>query len=357
MAYQRQNRQGGAQNAPQAQDPAKARLMGMVNQLLPQIRKALPSIMTPERFTRITITAIQNNQKLAECSPVSFLNAMMNAAQLGLEPNTPLGQAYIIPYFNGKTKCHEAQFQIGYKGLLALAYRTRMFRTIQAHTVYENDRFEYAFGLDEKLIHVPAMSNRGEPIYFYALYKLDNGGYGFQVMSREDCDRHRDQYSKASQRGSSPWDTAYEAMCKKTVLKQLLKYAPVSSDLMQAMTVDQTVNYDSAILGDITVEAADNPFQQVEAQDQNVIDMQPDQAQGVWEQPVQQAQPEPVPAQAQPQGGSQQGFRQQEYQGGYPEQQGFAPRQQGLPPQGFVPAQPQQEPQEPEPEQFDFFGM
>lgn len=351
MAY-RQNAQGGAQNVPQADN--STRLMGMVNQLLPQIRKALPSIMTPERFTRITCTAIQNNPKLAQCSPVSFLNAMMNAAQLGLEPNTPLGQAYLIPYWNGKAKCYEAQIQIGYKGLLALSYRTRMFQTIQAHTVFENDRFEYAFGLEEKLVHIPAMSNRGNPIYFYALYKLDNGGYGFQVMSREDCDRHRDQYSKASQKGSSPWDTAYEAMCKKTVLKQLLKYAPVSSDIMQAMTVDQTVSYDNSILGDITVESADNPFQQIQGEEQGLIDMQPEQPQGIWEQPVQQVQPEPAPVQAQPQGGYQQGYRQQEYPGGYQEQQGFAPRQQGFPPQqGFAPVQPQEQQ---EMEQLDFFG-
>lgn len=338
MAYQRQRQQmppvqGGSQPPAPKEDDNSTRLMGMVNQLSPQIRKALPSIMTPERFTRITCTAIQNNKLLAKCSPVSFLNAMMNAAQLGLEPNTPLGQAYIIPYWNGKNKCYDAQFQIGYKGLLALAYRTRMFRTIQAHTVYENDRFEYAFGLDEKLVHVPAMANRGTPIYFYALYKLDNGGYGFQVMSREDCDRHRDQYSKASQKGSSPWETAYEAMCKKTVLKQLLKYAPVSSDIMQAMTVDQTTNFDTGILGDITVETAENPFQQIQGGEQDVIDMQPEQPQGVWEQPAQQAYPQ-----------------QPAYQDDYEEQQGVPP-QQGFPPrQGF--SQPQMQD---EPEQLNFF--
>lgn len=203
------------------------------------------------------------------------------------------------------------------KGMLALAYRTKMFRTIQVHTVYENDHFEYALGLEEKLVHVPAMSNRGKPAYFYALYKLDNGGYGFQVMSVEDCDKHRDRYSKASKKGGSPWDTAYEAMCKKTVLKQLLKYAPVSSDLMTAMTVDQSISYDNSIMDGITVEAADNPFQQIEAQEQDVIEMQEQPQQGVWAQP-QQAQPEPVPQQqAQPQQ-----YRQQEYQD-YPEEFDF----------------------------------
>lgn len=343
MAYQRQNNQGVAQNVPQVDNGT--RLMGMVNQLLPQVKKALPSIMTPERFTRITVSAIQNNPKLAQCSPVSFLGAMMNAAQLGLEPNTPLGQAYLIPYWNSKNKCYECQFQVGYKGMLALAYRTRMFQTIQVHTVYENDRFEYALGLEEKLVHIPAMANRGEPTFFYALYKLENGGYGFQVMSTEDCNRVRDNYSQAAKKGGSPWQTNYESMCKKTVLKQLLKYAPVSSDIMQAMTVDQSVNYDSSILGDITVESAENPFQQIQGEDQDVIEMQPDQPQGIWEQPAQQVQPEPVPVQAQPQAGLQQGFRQQDYQGGYPEQQGFVPHQQEYPQQQYTG----------EPEQFDFF--
>lgn len=313
MAYQRNN---NTQVRDPREDDGGQKLMGMVNQLLPQIRKALPSIMTPERFTRITVSAIQNNPTLAKCSPVSFLGAMMNAAQLGLEPNTPLGQAYLIPYWNSKNRCFECQFQIGYKGMLALAYRTRMFQTIQVHTVYANDRFEYALGLDEKLVHVPAMSNRGEPAYFYALYKLDNGGYGFQVMSVEDCNIFRDKYSQAAKKGSSPWQTNYEAMCKKTVLKQLLKYAPVSSDLMQAMTVDQTISYDNSILGDIRVEAAENPFIQDQDDEPDAIEMQPEQPQGVWAQPAQQA--EPVPAQ--------QGYRQQEYQE-YPQQYADEPEQ------------------------------
>jgi len=72
-----------------------------------EIARALPKVMTPERFTRIATSAVSNNQDLAKCEPVSFISAMMNAAQLGLEPNTPLGQAYLIPY--GK----QCQFQIG----------------------------------------------------------------------------------------------------------------------------------------------------------------------------------------------------------------------------------------------------
>ena len=73
----------------------------------------------------------------------------MNAAQLGLEPNTPLGQAYLIPYKNhGKLEC---QFQIGYKGLIDMVYRNDNIQTVQAQCVYENDVFEYELGLEPKL--------------------------------------------------------------------------------------------------------------------------------------------------------------------------------------------------------------
>jgi len=110
-----------------------------------EIKKALPSVITPERFTRMVLSAISVNPKLATCTKASFLGAMMNAAQLGLEPNTPLGQAYILPYQNKGVL--EAQFQIGYKGLIDLAYRSGEVELVQAHIVYckfVNDEVLYA---------------------------------------------------------------------------------------------------------------------------------------------------------------------------------------------------------------------
>ena len=98
-----------------------------------EIAKALPSVITPERFTRMVLSAISTNPKLAECTPQSFLGAMMTAAQLGMEPNTPLGQAYLIPYKNHGTL--ECQFQLGYKGLIDLAYRSGEVNIIQAQVV------------------------------------------------------------------------------------------------------------------------------------------------------------------------------------------------------------------------------
>lgn len=205
-----------------------------------EIAKALPSVITPERFTRITLSAISANPQLADTTPKSFLAAMMTAAQLGVEPNTPLGQAYLIPYRNHGTL--ECQFQLGYKGLIDLAYRSGDVATIQAHAVYENDEFVYSFGLEPSLKHIPAMRDRGEPIAFYALWRGINGGYGFEVMSKADVDAHAARFSQAFRSGrGSPWQSNYEEMAKKTVLKKSLKYAPLKSDFVRAVASDESI--------------------------------------------------------------------------------------------------------------------
>ena len=214
-------------------------MFDMVKALMPEIKKALPAVITPERFTRIALTALTNTPALQKCTPMSFLGALMNAAQLGLEPNTPLGQAYLIPYKNkGNLEC---QFQIGYKGLIDLAYRNGQMQTIQAQCVYENDFFEYEFGLEPKLIHRPAYSDRGELVYFYGIFRTVNGGYGFHVMSKADMDLYAKSYSKAFDSNYSPWKTNYEEMAKKTVIKQALKYAPIKTDFQRALSSDETI--------------------------------------------------------------------------------------------------------------------
>ena len=204
-----------------------------------EIKKALPSVITPERFTRMVLSAISVNPKLAQCTPKSFLGAMMSAAQLGLEPNTPLGQAYLIPFANKGQL--EVQFQIGYKGLLDLAYRSGEVDVIQAHIVYENDEFECEYGLNPTLKHIPADSDRGEPSKVYAVFKTKSGGYGFEVMSMDDVRRHAEKYSQAYKSGYSPWKTNFEEMAKKTVLKKVLKYAPMKSDFVRGIVQDETI--------------------------------------------------------------------------------------------------------------------
>lgn len=207
-----------------------------------EIAKALPSVITPERFTRIVLSAISTNPKLGECTPTSFLGAMMTAAQLGCEPNTPLGQAYLIPRWNGKKKAMECQFQIGYKGLIDLAYRSGQVSMISAQVVHSNDEFEYELGLNPILRHKPAISNRGEPIYVYATFRTVDGGYGFECMSIDDVREHAKKFSDSVKNGSfSPWVSNFEEMAKKTVLKRLLKYAPLKTDFARQMSADETI--------------------------------------------------------------------------------------------------------------------
>lgn len=205
-----------------------------------EIAKALPSVITPERFSRMAMTAITKTPQLAECTPASFVGAMLTAAQLGLEPNTPLGQAYLIPYRNGRTGKTECQFQVGYKGMIDLANRSGEIRVIDAHIVYENDDFECEFGLDPKLRHKPVLGDRGKAMWVYAMYKTVNDGFAFEVMSVDECMAHGKKYSKAF--NNSPWQTAPEEMMKKTVLKKVLKYAPLRSDFVRGAEADEKIS-------------------------------------------------------------------------------------------------------------------
>lgn len=211
-----------------------------IKQMEGEIKKALPSVITPERFTRIVLSALSANPQLASTTPQSFLGAMMTAAQLGVEPNTPLGQAYLIPYRNHGTL--ECQFQLGYKGLIDLAYRSGEVSMIQAQIVYENDDFSYSFGLEPALKHTPAKKDRGEPVAVYAVFRTKDGGCGFDVMSIDDVRAHARKYSQAYNKGStSPWQTNFEEMAKKTILKRVLKYAPLKSDFVRGVAQDETV--------------------------------------------------------------------------------------------------------------------
>lgn len=230
---------GKIQNQLAQQAPERKTMQQYIKSMEGEIAKALPSVITPERFTRIILSAISVNPKLGGCTPQSFLGAMMTSAQLGLEVNTPLGQAYVLPYMNKGVM--EAQFQLGYKGLIDLAYRSGEVEVIQAHVVYANDEFHCEYGLDPKLTHKPADRDRGEPVKVYAVFKTKSGGFGFEVMSMDDVRNHAAKYSKAYGSNFSPWKTNFEEMAKKTVLKRVLKYAPLKSDFIRAAVQDETI--------------------------------------------------------------------------------------------------------------------
>lgn len=246
-------------------------MSNLINSMSGQIKAALPNVITPERFSRIALTAFSSNKAMQQCTPMSFLGAMMQAAQLGVEPNTPLGQAYLIPYRNKGTM--ECQFQLGYKGIIDLAYRSGEVSTIQAHEVYENDEFEYEYGLEPKLKHKPALKNRGNVILYYAVLKLKNGGYGFEVMSKDDIIAFAQRKSKAYKYG--PWQTDFDEMAKKTVLKKVLKYAPLSTDFRRAVDTDETIKKE--IIPDMQDVQGENLYEDIDIEAVSVDDQKQNQ--------------------------------------------------------------------------------
>ena len=242
-------------------------LVDWINTMKPEIERALPKHIDADRIARIAITTIRTNKDLQSCEPMSFVAALMQASQLGLEPNTPLGEAYIIPY---KDKgIPSARFEMGYKGLLSLAHRTGEYQTIYAIEVYANDEFDYAYGLEPFLTHKPAEEPEGEPIRYYAVYHLKNGGKEFRVWSKKKIEKHATQYSQAFKKGwTSPWKTDFDSMAKKTVLKDLLKYAPKSIEFAKALSMDETIKHEVA--GDMSEVPAD--YIEIDSDDFNITD-------------------------------------------------------------------------------------
>lgn len=215
-----------------------------LEKLKPQLEKALPKHLSADRMARIAFTTIRQNPKLMECTPESLLGAVMQAGQVGLEPDA-LGSAYLVPFYNGKKKVMEVQFQIGYKGLIELVRRSGQVTSIVANEVYENDEFDFEYGLEEKLYHKPTMkSDKGDLLCFYAYARFKDGGHAFTVMSVEQVNDVRDKHTKSQKNGNifGPWKDHYESMAKKTVIKQLIKYMPISSEIQNDIVTDENVH-------------------------------------------------------------------------------------------------------------------
>lgn len=258
-----------------AEAPAKRDTVGAwLEQNKDQIAKALPKHVTPERMARIMLTMMRNNEKLQRANPYTLLGAIMQAAQLGLEPNTPLGHCYIIPYNvsvklpnNTWGKELQAQFQMGYQGLIELAGRAGLI--VKAFAVDEADEFSYSQGLDEHLRHVPAATPSGRVVAYWAKYTLPDGRQSFSVWSRECVLQHAKQYSqswddKAGKfQDKSAWATSFDSMAKKTVIIDVLKYAPKQVELAMAMARDERVVSFDALNAELDT-AMDGEYEEVE---------------------------------------------------------------------------------------------
>lgn len=210
---------------------------GLLKSMEGEIKNALPAYLPVEKFIRTALTAINSNPKLASCSQESLLAAIMNSAQLGLEFNTPLGEAYLIPYGN------KVNFQLGYQGLLKLAYNTGQFKRITAREVRANEAFDFDYGTGE-ITHKPCLTgDSGDVIGYYAIYQTKDGGQDVFYMSKDDARNYGIKFSKSFNYSDSPWQTNFDAMAKKSALIQVLKYAPKA---IESQALVQATNFDNA---------------------------------------------------------------------------------------------------------------
>lgn len=214
-----------------------------------QMALALPRHVTADRLARIALTEVRKIPKLAQCDQTSFLGAIMQCCALGLEPGGALGHCYLIPFENKRQNRTEVQFIVGYRGMIDLARRSGQILSIEARAVYDKDYFEVELGLDSKIVHRPdwTASNRGSLTFVYAVAKLKDGGVQFDVMSRAEIEAIRDKsqgYSVAKRYArdgviNSPWASNFEEMAKKTVVRRLFKYLPVSIEIQRAVGMDE----------------------------------------------------------------------------------------------------------------------
>lgn len=196
--------------------------------------RVLPSSVSPERFARLVLTECRKNRQLLRCSPISLLGAAMTAAQLGLEPG-PLQHCYLVP------RKGEVQFQLGYRGMIELALRGGGMLSIDAHVVGEHDEFEYAYGTDSYLYHVPQLDDPGAPRCVYAVARLREGGTPFVVLSLAEVERRR---RRSSAPDSPAWKNDLAAMMRKTAIRALEPYLPKSAEFALALKMDEQVRTD-----------------------------------------------------------------------------------------------------------------
>lgn len=213
--------------------PAEETVQAALEKMKPQFAAALPKHITPDRMLRVALTAIQNTPALLTCNRKSLLLAILRAAQLGLEPDGVLGQAYLIPFKknwkdeSGKWQSRtDAQLIPGYRGLIDLARRSGEVSNIIAKEVYSKDEFSVDWSQQPPFTHKPAMTgDRGEITHFWALANFKDGGYHWDYMTKGEVDYIRQNSNGAK---NEVWDKFYTEMGKKTMIRRIAKYLPMN---------------------------------------------------------------------------------------------------------------------------------
>lgn len=194
-------------------------------------------------FSSSLISIVNGNPKLRQCDAMSVVGSAMVAATLQLQVVPTLGQCYIIPYGA------KAQIQVGYLGLLQLCQRSGQFKRILAVPVHEGELIS-GDEFNEDWVFDKSKKKSEKVIGYYAKFELINSFVKCAYWTVEQVDKHAQKYSQAVQKGwTSPWKTNYDEMGCKTVLKSILKYAPKSIEMVNALRFDQAavnVNSDNA---------------------------------------------------------------------------------------------------------------
>lgn len=186
-------------------------------------------------MARIAMTELSKNPELALCDAVSFLGAIIQCSQLGLEPGSGLGHAYLIPFNNRKRGIKEVVFIPGYRGLIDLMRRSGRVLSISATAVHEKDEFEFIRGDGEKITHKTFRGPDPGPITdVYSIARLINDGIEREAMTFEQIEQHRERFSH----GNPVWKSDWEEMAKKTVIRRIAKRLPLSPELAAALAKD-----------------------------------------------------------------------------------------------------------------------
>lgn len=214
----------------------------MLTVWLPEIKRALPKHLNADRMSRIALTAFRRTPKLGECDPRSVFAAVIQASQLGLEPDT-LGRSYLIPYKVNKKvgnqwqSHYECQFIPGWKGLMDLMNRSGQ-GSAWTGAVFEGDFFEYQLGDSPFVRHEP----RGEDsptkmTHVYAIGRPKGAEWPVvEVWPVAKIRKHRDRYNKVGDKHYSFEN--WEMYARKVVLLQVLKYLPCSAELSAAISLN-----------------------------------------------------------------------------------------------------------------------
>lgn len=216
---------------------------GLIKRCAPQLQAVMPKGFTPERLTQLAIATYKQIPDLKECSVQSMLSCCLKCAEIGLEPNDIMGNAYILPYNNRKTGRKEAQFILGKNGMLELVRRSGQVKTVRTQCVYEGDDFEY--WEDETGVHFSFKPNLDADHsaknlkLVYLSCHLKDGGFVFLQMSKKEVDEVKDR-SKASKFG--PWVSDYAAMAEKTVIRRAFNRGllPRSVEVAKVVTDDES---------------------------------------------------------------------------------------------------------------------